>query len=75
MRRDDMCCTVCGSTEGVFEYHCAGYDINRDDNSNMPDYGGMDYPVEYIWCQTCDDETDIEQHEDWCERNSEDNEK
>ena len=74
MTNDLRCCVDCGSTEGVFEYHCAGYDINRDDHSNYPDYGGMDYPVEYIWCGTCDQETDVELHENWCERNSEEDE-
>ena len=65
---DEMCCTVCGSTEGILEYHMAGYDVNDESYSNLPISGGIDYPVEYIWCTNCDRETDIELFENWQER-------
>ena len=68
MMNDELCCTYCGATEGVYEYHMAGYDINRDNNDYLPVYGGLDYPVEYYWCYNCDQETDVEMHENWCER-------
>jgi len=68
MNDDDMCCTRCGATEGIIEYHLAGYEVNGDGYSNLPVSGGIDYPVEYIWCTDCDGETDVEPHENWCER-------
>ena len=69
--KDEQCCTHCGATEGVIEYHMAGYELNRDDYSNLPEYGGVDYPVEYCWCNNCDRETFVEPHENWCERTAE----
>jgi len=68
MMNDEYCCTYCGATEGVIEYHMAGYEINGDNYNNLPVCGGVDYPVEYYWCILCNDETDIELHENWSER-------
>ena len=63
---DERCCTECGATEGVIEYHMTGYELNGD--RLQPISGGHDYPVEYYWCCNCNQETDVEMHENWCER-------
>ena len=65
--RDEMCCTVCGETDELVEYHLAGWSVNADYEPTPP-WGGIDYPVEYIWCGTCEEETSLELHENWCER-------
>ena len=64
---DEMCCTICGSMERIIEYHMAGWEVNGDYNP-IPISGGMDYPTEYIWCEKCDEECDIEPFENWQER-------
>ena len=70
--RDELCCTVCGGTEDVFEYHMAGYEINDETYSILPVSGGIDYPVEYYWCNNCNAEIPyVELHENWCERTAE----
>ena len=66
--RDIMCCVNCGERDALIEYHMAGYAVNDDTYSNLPVSGGIDYPLEYIWCNGCDKETDIEPYEDWHER-------
>ena len=68
---DEQCCTVCGETDNLIEYHLAGWEVNAD-YQPTPSWGGIDYPVEYYWCGNCDEETSLELHENWCERNSED---
>jgi hypothetical protein len=69
---DIMCCTKCGEIEDLLEYHLAGWYVNHDNPGYEPDSGGIDYPVEYIWCGKCDEETDIEPFENWHERTTND---
>ena len=68
MASDELCCTKCGATEGLMEYHLAGWYVNHDNPGYEPDSGGIDYPVEYIWCGKCNEETNIELLENWHER-------
>ena len=70
---DEMCCIYCGETDELVEYHLAGWSVNADYQPTPP-WGGLDYPVEYIWCASCESETEIELHENWCERKSEEDE-
>jgi len=64
-----MCCTVCGETDDLIEYHMTGWLVNNDSfEFNDAHSGGKDYPTEYIWCGNCNDETDIELFENWHER-------
>ena len=65
---DDMCCTKCGEIEDLLEYHLAGWYVNSDNPGYEPDSGGIDYPTEYIWCGTCNEEANIEPFENWHER-------
>lgn len=64
---DDQCCTKCGETDDLIEYHMAGWEVNAD-YQPTPLHGGMDYPTEYIWCGNCDAETSLELFENWHER-------
>ena len=64
---DDQCCTVCGETDDLIEYHLAGWEVNADYQPTPP-WGGIDYPIEYIWCGNCGEETSLELFENWHER-------
>ena len=68
---DERCCNECGATEGVIEYHMTGYELNGD--RLQPISGGIDYPVEYYWCNNCNQETDAMPFAEWHERKDNDN--
>jgi hypothetical protein len=63
----EMCCTECGETDEIVEYHMAGWSVNADYQPTPP-WGGLDYPTEYIWCGNCEEETNIEPYNQWHER-------